>query len=492
MTPMLTNPSAKAYSFGQLNSHRVEMSFSKEHMTSDAGLLLISEIDKLYKISEQLTACFRDYREPGRVEHQLNDLIAQRLYGIVQGYADLNDHEELRHDRLFGTAIGKLESSHARCAALAGKSTLNRLEQAIHVDLDLSQTRYIKFSVNPVAVEELFVKLFLEQTEKVPKRIILDMDVTDDEVHGTQEEAGFNGYYAHTCYTPLLIFCGRHLLAAKLRPGNIDPAGEALNQLKKIIPQIRKKWPKVIILVRGDSAYSREDIMSWCEGQKKVEYVLAHASNERLRKMTWALEERAKKAYEQQRQEIADGLMILVPDVLKEELDKIVPAQVFYQSLEYITEDSWSCIRRMVCKITYDGKGVRRHFLVTSYTIKQVSPRKLHVEYYCPRGEMENRIKEHQAGLFSDRTSTHEFESNQLRLWFSSLAYILMEAMRGKLLNGTELADAQCGTIRLKLLKISAQITILARKISIKPSEHWSGCLLFEYAWQKLQLISGG
>jgi hypothetical protein len=295
-------------------------------------------------------------------------------------------------------------------------------------------------------------------------------------VHGNQEQGCFNGYYDQVCYAPLFIFCGRHLLGAKLRPSNVDPAEGALEELQRIIAQIRQQWKTVVIVVRGDSAYGREDIMGWCESEAQVEYVLAHASNQRLQTMTWGIEQRAKAAYEQQRSAIARTLEGLVasPAELKAALDALVPPQVWYQSLVYQTLDSWSTQRRVVCKLTYDGNGARRHFVVTSFATDAVSAGKLHADYYCPRGEMENRIKEHQLDLFSDRTSTHAFESNQLRLWLSSFAYVLMQSLRQHGLAKTELADAQLGTIRLKLLKVGAQIRLSVRRVVIALSSAWA------------------
>lgn len=337
----------------------------------------------------------------------------------------------------------------------------------MHVEGDLASERYVKFSLKPEAIERLLVDLFIEQKGNAPKQIILDMDVTDDPVHGTQEQSFFNAYYDHECYAPLLIFCGRHLLASILRASNVDPAAGALEELQRIIAQIRTRWPQVVIVVRGDSAYGREEIMSWCEAQPNVEYVLAYASNQRLQSFTWGLEQRAKAAYEQQRQQMAFTLepLFVAQTDLKAELDAVVPPQVWYQSLNYRTEDSWSCERRLVCKLTYNATGARRHLIVTSFSSQHVSAGKLHQDYYCPRGEMENRIKEHQLDLFSDRTSTHEFESNQLRLWFSSFAYVLMQALRQHCLRQTELATAQFGTIRLKILKVAAQIRISVRRV---------------------------
>lgn len=489
MTPTKTECTTNRYAFGQLKRRQVVADFSGGQITTDGGLILVAQVDQHYRVSERLAECFSDQRDPARVQHGLSELIAQRLYGLVQGYEDLNDHDELRYEPMFGLAVGKLESDHARCAPLAGKSTLNRLEQAMHVEGDLSQERYVKFSLKPEAIEKLLVDLFIEQMGDAPKQIILDMDVTDDPIHGAQEQGFFNAYYDHECYAPLLIFCGRHLLAAKLRASNVDPAAGALEELQRLVAHIRTYWPQVVIIVRGDSAYGREEIMSWCEAQLNVEYVLAYASNERLQSFTWGLEQRAKVAYEQQRRQMASTLEpLFAPQTdLKTELDAVVPPQVWYQSLNYRTEDSWSCSRRLVCKLTSDATGARRHFVVTSFSTQQVSAGKLHQDYYCPRGEMENRIKEHQLDLFSNRTSTHEFESNQLRLWFSSLAYVLIQALRHHCLGQTELATAQCGTIRLKLLKVAAQIRMSVRRVVIAISSYWSGQSLFAHVYQRLQ-----
>ena len=274
-----------------------------------------------------------DQRDPNRVQHELSHLLAQRLYGLVQGYEDLNDHEQLRHDSLFGIAVGKLESEHPLCAPLAGKSTLNRLEQAIHAEADLSEQRYIKLSLKPERINDLLVAVYLEQEPKAPKQIILDMDVSDDRIHGTQEQGFFNAYYHHACYAPLFIYCGRYPLAARLRPSNVDPAEGALEEVQRIVAQIRTRWTQTVIVVRGDSAYSRDDLMQWCEAQPNIEYILAHSSNERLRTLTWGLEQRAKAAYDKQRQQIADTLATRLNQTdLTAELDALVPSQVQNQS----------------------------------------------------------------------------------------------------------------------------------------------------------------
>jgi hypothetical protein len=229
MTPTKTECSAETYSFGQLDRRQVVANFSGGQLTSDGGLILVAEVDRRYRISERVAECFTDYRDAARVQHELRDLVCQRLYGLVQGYEDLNNHEVLRHDPMFGIAVGKLESEHARCAPLAGKSTLNRLEQAMHGAIDVAEERYVKVCVQPQAMASLLVEIFLEQVGQAPQPIILDLDVSDDPVHGKQEQAFFNGYYDQVCYAPLFIFCGRHLLAAKLRPSHVDPAEGALD-----------------------------------------------------------------------------------------------------------------------------------------------------------------------------------------------------------------------------------------------------------------------
>lgn len=493
MTSLNTECTPKSYEFGRLDGRQILTDFKGGEITQDGGLILVSALDQKLGLSERLADCFTDQRDQRYVQHPLKDLLAQRLYGLVQGYEDLNDHDEIRHDKMFGIALGKLERTHSRCAPLAGKSTLNRLELAMQVPIDLSQERYQKYNLSPTAIENLLVTLFLEHHPADPKQIILDMDVTNDEVHGQQAETSFNGYYGQTCYTPLLIFCGRHLLSSKLRASNVDPAAGALEELQRLIPQIRQQWPTVEIVVRGDSAYSRDDILGWCEQTAGVEYVVAHASNPRLRAQTWHLEERAKAAYAESREAISTALKARLGQVSAADLDALVPPQVYYQSLNYQTEKSWSIARRLVCKLTYDSKGARRHFIVSSWTTQQISPATLHADYYCPRGEMENRIKEHQMDLFSDRTSTHEFESNQLRLWFSSFAYVLIQALRQQTLQGTELAVAQAGTIRRKLLKVSAQIRVSARRVLISFGENWPGKDLFDQVYQRLtQLTTPG
>ncbi len=425
MVTTKTESQPGTYHFGQIGRRQVVADFSGGQITSDGGLVLVAQLNRHYHITERFAECFEDHREPKRVQHALSDLIAQRVYGLVQGYEDLNDHDSLRTDLMFGIAVGKMASQHLRCAPLAGKSTLNRLEQAPSPKDINSSDRYLRVAVKPRAIEQLLIDLFFDLSGPAPKSIFIDMDVTDDSVHGQQEQAFFNGYYNHECYAPLLIFCGHHLLSAKLRPSNVDPAAGALEELQRIVPQIQQRWSNTQIIVRGDSAYARDEIMSWCE-HHNVDYVLGLASNERLQRMTCELENKAQAEFE--RCQTVEPPLRPTP---------------WFRSLHYRTLDSWSRYRRVVCKLTYDADGVNRRFVVTSLPAHQVIPSSLYTDYYCPRGDMENRIKEHQLDLFSDRTSAHAFDSNQLRLWFSSLAYVLMQALRQHCLGRTEFATAQ-------------------------------------------------
>ncbi|MBV8885735.1 MAG: IS1380 family transposase [Chroococcidiopsidaceae cyanobacterium CP_BM_RX_35] len=472
MVPTKTESQPGTYQFGQVGHRQVVADFSGGRITSDAGLVLIAQLDQHYRITQRLAECFEDHRDPKRVQHSLEALIAQRVYGLVQGYEDLNDHDCLRSDLMFSIAVGKLESQHPRCAPLAGKSTLNRLEQAPSSKDISSQDRYLRVAVKLGAIDQLLIDLFFDLSGPPPKSIFIDMDVTDDPVHGQQEQAFFNGYYDHECYAPLLIFCGHHLLAGKLRPSNVDPAAGALEELQRIIPQIQKRWSKTQIIVRGDSAYARDEIMSWCE-EHGVDYVLGLPGNERLQRMTHDLEGKAKVEFER-----------------CQTVEPPLQPTPWFRSLHYRTLDSWSRYRRVVCKLTYDANGAKRRFVVTSLSAHQVTPSSLYTDYYCQRGDMENRIKEHQLDLFSDRTSAHVFDSNQLRLWLSSVAYVLMQALRQHCLNKTELATAQLGTIRTKLLKLGAQIRISVRRVLIAISSSYPFQAVFAIAYSQLQAFS--
>jgi hypothetical protein len=448
-----------------MESRQVIVNFKGGTVTSDAGLTLIAALDQKRQITSRFAACFQDYRDPSRVEHTLETLVAQRVYGLVQGYEDLNDHDQLRHDPMFAVALGKLSATNAVGAPMAGKSTLNRIEHCPVGVTNRQESRYHRIGHDPKAMQGLFVELFLESQAKPPRQIVLDLDVTDDQVHGHQEQAFFNTYYNGVCYAPLYLFCGKHLLVAKLRPCNVDPAEGALEEVQRVIGQIHARWPQTRILVRGDSAYSREDIMAWCESQG-IDYVFGLASNARLMRMTIATQEKALAEYRQ-----------------------LFEPVTWYRSLHYKTLNTWSRFRRVVAKVAYGPEGFNLRFVVTSLPAQRVSPSQLYTQQYCPRGEMENRFKEQQLELFSDRTSTHTFQGNQLRLWFSSLAYVLMHGLRESCLATTELAHAQVGTIRTKLLKLGARVLISVRRIQIAIS---TGCpfqAIFATAYRKLQTL---
>jgi hypothetical protein len=377
-----------------------------------------------------------DARDPRFVEHSVATLIGQRVFGIALGYEDLNDHDELRHDPLMAVLAGKLEARREDCAPTAGKSTLNRFELSGEV-----ATRYHKISHEGAAIEALLVDLFLEAHATAPDQIVLDLDATDDPLHGHQEGRFFHGYYDGYCYLPLYVFCGRHLLAAKLRPSNIDACAGAVEEVARIVGQVRARWPKTRILLRADSGFAREAMMAWCENNR-VDFVFGLARNRRLAA------------------EIAAELL----EAEAEASSTGKPARRFKDFL-YSTLDSWSRRRRVVAKAEWTHGEANPRFIVTSLGKAETDGRLLYETVYCARGDMENRIKECQGDLFADRTSAATMRANQLRLWFASFAYGLLCAIRRIGLAHTQFAEATCGTIRLKLLKLAGLVRISARRI---------------------------
>jgi hypothetical protein len=413
-------------------------------ITSDAGALLLGATDRAIRLVERFAQCFIDRRRAELVEHLVPTLVGQRVFGIALGYEDVSDHDELRHDPVMAVLAGKLKAWRPDCAPVAGKSTLNRLE--------LSQetaTRYHKVAHRPAAIEGLFVRLFLEAHKSAAKEIILDLDATDDPLHGHQEGRFFHGYYDCYCYLPLYVFCGRHLLAAKLRPANIDGSAGAVEEIARIVAQIRERWPKVRIILRADSGFARDALMAWCEANS-VDFIFGLAKNVRL---TRAIGSELVEAREESR---ATG----------------EPARRF-KDLTWSTRKSWSRKRRVVAKAEWTKGEANPRFIVTSLTTADGDGRRLYENVYCARGEMENRIKECQMDLFADRTSTGTLRANQLRLWFASMAYVLLDTLRRIGLQATDLADATCGTIRRKLFKIGALVTISVRRIKLAMA---SGC----------------
>jgi Transposase DDE domain group 1 len=435
---MPTECSRDLFGYEVVEGRRVVAAFDGGEVTSDAGALLLGAADRAIGLVARFAACFADGRAQAQVEHSIAARVAQRVFGIALGYEDLVDHDQLRYDPVLATLAGKLEAKRQNCARLAGKSTLNRLEHA-----PAGPSRYHKIGHDPVAIEGLFVDLFLEAHKAPPRRIVLDLDATDDPLHGHQEGRFFHGYYDCYCYLPLYVFCGRHLLAAKLRRSNIDASAGAKDEVARLAAQIRARWPRVEILLRADSGFAREEIMAWCEAHG-VDYVFGLARNERLVGA------------------IADDLAVAAA----ESLASGTPTRRF-ADFPWRTLDSWSRARRVVAKAEHLAKGPNPRFVVTSLPAGTIDARTLYEDVYCARGEVENRIKEQQLDLFADRTSAATMRANQLRLWFASMAYVLLDALRRIGLRHTQFAVATCGTIRRKLLKIGAQIRTSVRRIKV-------------------------
>lgn len=454
---MTTDCTPHQFEFQGLTRRTVVASFDGGTLSSDGGVLLLAEVDRRLGLLEQFAACFKDRRNPDLIEHSIEDLVRQRVFGLALGYEDLNDHDELRTDPLLASVVGKADPTGSdrrqeqdRGKPLAGKSTLNRLELGT-----VKQDRYCKISLDTEAVDRFFVDVFLSAHSKAPEEIVLDLDATDDPLHGEQEGRFFHGYYGGYCYLPLYIFCGSHLLCARLREANVDASFGSVAELDRIVAQIRQRWPEVRIVVRGDSGFAREELMSWCESHG-VDFVLGLARNARLQR---ALEGELTQARS-----------------LFEESGKA--ARVF-KDFVYRTKKSWSQQRRVVGKAEHLSKGTNPRFIVTSLSNATWSAQELYEKLYCARGEMENRIKEQQLCLFADRTSTHHLSSNQARLWFSSVAYVLLNELRRLGLTGTDLAQARCDTIRLKLLKIGAQVKVTVRRVWVHLASSYPSAALF-------------
>jgi hypothetical protein len=438
---MQTQCSAEQLEFSCVERRRVVAAFDGGAVTSDAGALLLMRTDRAIGLLDRLARCFVDRRSPTAIEHSVRTLVAQRVLGIAAGYEDLNDHDVLRADPLWAAVIGKLQTQRSGCAPLAGKSTLNRLELSRD-----EPTRYHRIGHDGVAIEGLFVDLFLEAHRRPPRQIILDLDATDDPLHGTQEGRFFHGYYDGYCYLPLYIFCGRHLLVAKLRRSNIDASAGAREEVERVVGQIRERWPKVRILLRADSGFARESLMSWCE-ENGVDYVFGLARNARLQRILGRAQREAKQLALRTGQ----------------------PARQF-RDFRYATRKTWSRQRRVIGKAEQLDDKANPRFVVTSLTSGEWPARTLYEKLYCARGDMENRIKDAQLELFADRTSSHTFKANQLRLWLSSFAYVLIEALRRLGLRQTAFAVATAGTIRLKLIKVGALVSNSVRRVKIAMS----------------------
>jgi hypothetical protein len=450
----MTECSQSSFGFEASGKREIVARFDGGTISSDGGGLLLRQADKRLNLLPRLAGCFLDGRNQRQVEHTIQEMLAQRIYGLALGYEDLNDHEQLRKDPLFGVLAGREEPD----APLAGKSTLNRMEMGAG-----TKDRYKKITFWKDAIDELLVDVFIESHSTAPAEIILDVDTTDLPLHGKQEGRFFHGYYDNYCYLPLYIFCGDHVLCARLREANHDAAFGSLTEIKRIVAQLRAAWPDVKIVLRGDSGFCRNELMSWCEASR-VDFVFGLARNQRLRKIIGA------QMHEATGQWNRTGK----------------PARVFTE-FQYRTKKTkksgWDRERRVVAKAEHiDGKENPR-FVVSSLTDEG---RKLYEEIYCARGDMENRIKE-QFSLFADRVSAETIRANQMRLYLSAMAYVLVSGLRRLGLKATELAEAQVSTIRTRLLKIGAQIRVTVRRVWVSMASSYPWQNLYREVWQNLR-----
>jgi len=469
---MKTECNKKRYTFQALGRREILADFNGGTITSDAGGILLREVEKRTSILSRFAQCFADYRNPDLIEHSVLDLVSQRVFAIALGYEDLNDHDQLARDHFFAALVGKEDPTgeyrvqqRDKGHALASKSTLNRLELT-EANAD-EKSRYKKIVMHSKAIDELLIDVFIESKSKEPEQIILDLDATDIPLHGQQEERFFHGYYDTYCYLPLYIFCGDELLCARLRPANIDGAAGSIDELKPIIAQIRAAWPDVKIILRGDSGFCREEIMAWCEEpDNNIDYLFGLAKNNRL------LQE--------------------IDDELKEArilLECSGEASRRFKDFTYQTLDSWSKPRRVVGKAEQLPGRSNPRFVVSSLSPNEYDARALYEDVYCARGDMENRIKEKQLMLFADRTSSGKMRANQLRLYFSTIAYLLMQTLRRIGLADTSMPKAQMDTIRLRLFKIGAQIKITVRKVWISCASCYPHIDLFKQVYRNLQQV---
>ena len=441
-------------------------------MSADGGALLVQAADGTLDLTARVASCFVDHRNPARCEYSVQDLVAQRLYGLALGYEDLNDHDNLRDDCLFALALGRADVTgqqrpreRDRGHPLAGSSTLNRLE--LGRPEQAAGDRYKRIVADPQQLDRLLVELFMDQQRTVPEQLVLDIDATDDPLHGQQEGRYFHGYYDCYCFLPLYVTCGPHVLSGQLRRANVEPAEGAVAELTRIVKQIRQRWPQVALIVRGDAGFCREDLMAWCEQQERVDYVFGLAQNPRLQGMVGQQRERSRRRGLQTQQKSRR-----------------------YRDFRYRTRETWSRTRRVVGKAEWLPGELRNHnlrFVVTSLAKSAWGTRALYEQLYCARGDMENRIKEQQYDLFADRTSAATLRANQLRLHWALLAAVLLEVLRQVALAGTALARAQFGTIRRQLLKLAAEVRVSVRRIRVRFSSLFRRQELFAHCLARLR-----
>src|SRR5215218_3369943 len=454
----MTECNQSSFGFENCGGREVVASFDGGTISSDGGSLLLRQTDQRVNLLPRLASCFVDRRDPERVEHSVLEMLSQRIYGLALGYEDVNDHEDLRVDPLFGLLAGRKDLNRP----LAGKSTLNRTELGNGMP-----HRYNKITFWKDSVDELLVAIFIESNRKAPEQVLLDVDTTDLPLHGKQEGRFFHGYYDCYCYLPLFIFCGEHVLCARLRESNSDASAGSVTEIQRVIAQMRAAWPDTRIILRGDSGFCRNQLMSWCESNQ-VEYVFGLARNQRLqrilRRPMWEATEQWNRTGKSAR----------------------VFAEFGYATRSTKKRPGWDRERRVVGKAEHiDGKENPR-FVVTSLSPEQWPAQRLYEELYCARGDMENRIKE-QFSLFADRVSAETMRANQLRLYLSVMAYVLVSGLRRLGLKATELAQAQVSTIRTKLLKIGAQVRISVRRVWISMASSYPWQRVYQQVWSNLR-----
>lgn len=466
---MTTDCNSAQIGFEGVGGRKLVASFDAEHITSDGGVVLLHQVDRRFGLVRRLAKCFIDHRAPELIEHGVEELLRQRIFGICCGYEDLNDHSALRDDPLLAATVGKGDplgrdrrDKKDRGHPLASPSTLNRLELT-PADAT-AESRYRKVVYDGEALADFFIDAYMDAQPKPPTEIILDLDATDDLIHGTQEGRFFHGYYGNYCYLPLYIFAGDFLLCAKLRKSDIDGSAGSLDEVKRIVARIQARWPKTRFVLRADSGFARDELMTWCE-ESDVDFIFGLAKNSRL-----------------------EGMISAELQAVKEEAEKSGEAVRLFRELRYRTLDTWSQERRVVAKAEHLGDKSNPRFVVTSLSPEQWEARALYEDLYCARGDMENRIKEQQLDMFADRTSAHTMRANQLRLWFSSVAYVLMNLLRHFGLRGTELESAQVGTIRLKLLKLGALVRVSVRRVVLSLSAAAPVRELFAYIAERLRV----
>jgi hypothetical protein len=454
----MTQCNQSDFGFEALGKREIVARFDGGTISSDGGAFLLRQTDQRLNLLARLAGCFLDGRNQVLVEHSILEMLSQRVFGLALGYEDINDHEQLRNDPVFGILAGREQLEDP----LAGKSTLNRMELGTG-----AKDRYKKITFWKEGIDDLLVKIFIESQAQAPTQIVLDIDTTDLPLHGKQEGRFFHGYYDNYCYLPLYIFCGEQVLCARLREADHDAAFGSLAEIQRIVGQIRAAWPGVKIILRGDSGFCRNELMSWCEANQ-VDFLIGMARNQRLRKIIGAEMHAATEQWK--------------------ETSK--PARVFsefpYRTQKKKKKGGWDCERRVVAKAEHiDGKENPR-FVVTSLGREEWPAQALYEELYCGRGDMENRIKE-QFSLFADRVSAETMRANQMRLYLSTTAYILVSGLRRLGLKGTELAQAQVSTIRTRLLKIGAQIRVTARKVWISMASSYPWQDLYQHVWINLR-----